>query len=116
MDRQLEWSSPKRPGAIKPRCWASRRRSTARARRIANVWEYTQSVIAVLVVATTCTGVFVLSVWHQDVRMPPEWWTIVGLVIGFYFGRTRPSAPAARTGQERDRASDRPREDLTATR
>jgi len=74
-------------------------------RRISNVWEYTQSVIAVLVVMTTCGGVVALSTWHSEARMPPEWWTIVGLVIGFYFGRTRP-APAARTGGERDRATD----------
>jgi len=85
-------------------------------RRVANVWEYTQSVIAVFVVLTTCGGVLDLAIWHVDARLPPEWWTIVGLVIGFYFGRTRPPAPAVRTGQERERAADRPREDLTATR
>src|SRR5262252_8092418 len=45
-------------------------------RRVASVWEYTQSVIAVLVVLTTCGGVVALSQ-----RMPPEWWTIAGLVI-----------------------------------
>jgi len=79
--------------------------SVSGERRVANVWEYTQSLVAVLVVITTCVGVFVLSVWHQDVRMPPEWWTIVGLVIGFYFGRTRP-APTVRS-TERDRSSDK---------
>jgi len=80
-------------------------------RRVNHVWEYTQSVIAILVVMTTCGGVVALSTWHSEARMPPEWWTIVGLVIGFYFGRTRPAAgsspaPAPRTGQERERASD----------
>jgi hypothetical protein len=24
----------------------------------------------------------------NEVPFPPEWWTIVGLVIGFYFSRT----------------------------
>ena len=70
-------------------------------RRVNNVWEYTQSCIAVLVVATTCGGVAALSTWHSEARMPPEWWTIVGLVIGFYFGRVRPPAPAAPRGFER---------------
>jgi hypothetical protein len=61
-------------------------------RRLNNVWEYTQSVIAVFVVVTTCTGVLALSMYIKDdtARLPPEWWTIVGLVIGFYFGRVRP--------------------------
>jgi len=79
--------------------------SVSGERRVANVWEYTQSLVAILVVITTCIGVFVLSVWHQDVRMPPEWWTIVGLVIGFYFGRTRP-APQIRPPDQRERSDD----------
>jgi hypothetical protein len=79
-------------------------------RRVNNVWEYTQSVIAIAVVVTTCGGVITLATWHPDVRMPAEWWTIVGLVIGFYFGRVRPPAAAAapRVGTERDRRSDPP--------
>ena len=81
--------------------------AVASERRVANVWEYTQSVIAVLVVVTTCSGVIALSTWDNDARMPPEWWTIVGLVIGFYFGRTRSTTPPPRTGGERERASDR---------
>lgn len=78
-------------------------------RRAANVGEYTQSVIAILVVATTCGGVAALSTWRPDVRMPPEWWTICGLVIGFYFGRNpRPTAapPATRNPGARERATD----------
>lgn len=79
-------------------------------RRVNHVWEYTQSAVALLVVATTCGGVVTLSTWHPDVRMPPEWWTIVGLVIGFYFGRVRPPAvDKPRVGIERDRATDVPR-------
>ncbi|HMF95109.1 MAG TPA: hypothetical protein VKE96_12475 [Vicinamibacterales bacterium] len=82
--------------------------SVASERRVANVWEYTQSVIAVCVVVTTCGGVLDLAIWHVDARLPPEWWTIAGLVIGFYFGRVRPptSAPPPRSGFERDRATD----------
>jgi len=60
-------------------------------RRVNTVWEYTQSLIAVLVIITTCGGVIALSTsYDPSARMPPEWWTIVGLVVGFYFGRTRP--------------------------
>jgi hypothetical protein len=82
--------------------------ASASDRRVANVWEYTQSVIAVLVVMTTCGGVVALSTWDTDARLPPEWWTIVGLVIGFYFGRTRPpsTTPPARSGLERERTTD----------
>jgi hypothetical protein len=80
--------------------------ASASDRRVANVWEYTQSVIAVLVVMTTCGGVVALSTWDTDARLPPEWWTIVGLVIGFYFGRTRPPATAQRSGLERERTTD----------
>lgn len=81
--------------------------TAASERRINTVWEYTQACIAILVVATTCGGVITLSTWHPDVRMPAEWWTIVGLVIGFYFGRVRPPGGAPlRTGGERERATD----------
>jgi hypothetical protein len=55
---------------------------------LSRVWEYTQAVIAVLVVGTTCAGVAYRAVL-TEVQMPPEWWTIVGLVVGFYFGRMR---------------------------
>lgn len=79
--------------------------SVASERRIHSVWEFTQSAIAVLVVATTCGGVVVRALLTEN-PMPPEWWTIVGLVVGFYFGRVRPPAPV-RSGAERDRASDR---------
>jgi len=59
---------------------------------------------------TTCGGVVALSTYDSDARLPPEWWTIVGLVIGFYFGRVRPAATGAppRLGIERERASDQP--------
>jgi hypothetical protein len=67
---------------------------TAGLRRVNLIWERTQSMIALSVVLTTCLGVAALSLlryYHADVILPtfpPEWWTIVGLVIGFYFGRT----------------------------
>jgi hypothetical protein len=80
-------------------------------RRVNHVWEYTQSVIAIAVVVTTCGGVITLATWHPEVRMPAEWWTIVGLVVGFYFGRVRPpAAGSARSGTEKERASDEPLE------
>lgn len=65
-------------------------RKSAGQRRINNVWEYTQALIAFSVVLTTCIGI----AWRVGEKaptasgFPPEWWTILGLVIGFYFGRT----------------------------
>jgi hypothetical protein len=62
------------------------------------IWERTQSVIALSIVLTTCAGIAALGLvhfWHEGVTrdaipsFPPEWWTVVGLVIGFYFGRQR---------------------------
>lgn len=65
---------------------------TAGQRRINNVWEYTQAAIAFSVVITTCIGIFIGRVVQgsntSTIPFPPEWWTILGLVIGFYFGRT----------------------------
>ena len=72
-------------------------------RRLNNVWEYTQSLVAVLVVGTTCGGIIALA-RDNTTHMPPEWWTIVGLVIGFYFGRNR---TVTRTGFEHERKTDR---------
>ncbi len=61
------------------------------------IWERTQSVIALSIVLTTCAGIAALSslrFFHEVgadkmPTFPPEWWTVVGLVIGFYFGRQR---------------------------
>lgn len=56
-------------------------------------WEKTQSRIAQGVVYTTCLGVVVRIItravgYEVETLFPPEWWTVLGLVIGFYFGRT----------------------------
>lgn len=56
-------------------------------------WENTQSLISKIVVVTTCIGALIsLCVKaffpERPIAFPPEWWAIVGLVIGFYFGRT----------------------------
>jgi hypothetical protein len=64
---------------------------SAGQRRINNVWEYTQAFISSAVVLTTCAGIFMGSMARtpaEHVAFPPEWWTILGLVIGFYFGRS----------------------------
>jgi len=64
-------------------------RHTASQRRVNLIWEYTQSGIALLTILTTCIGVFVGRLFIGSAPpFPAEWWTIVGLVIGFYFGRT----------------------------
>jgi hypothetical protein len=65
---------------------------SAGQRKINDVWEFTQAAIASLIVLTTCIGIIVGRVVQREVGpsaiFPPEWWTILGLVIGFYFGRT----------------------------
>jgi hypothetical protein len=62
---------------------------SASQRKVNLVWEYSQAGIALMIVGTTCVGIFIGRVWvGSTVPFPAEWWTIVGLVIGFYFGRT----------------------------
>lgn len=53
--------------------------------------EVTQAAIAIIVVTTTCMAIFIGRVLHRnhEAVMPPEWWTVCGLVIGFYFGTAR---------------------------
>lgn len=61
-------------------------------RRVNLIWEGSQAAIALMVVITTCAGVVAVRIFGVDgSTFPPEWWTIVGLVIGFYFGRTNHS-------------------------
>ena len=81
-----------------PTTTAEQNLKSAGQRRINAVWEYTQAVIAFTVVVTTSVGIFIGRVLQREVQVPfpAEWWTIVGLVIGFYFGRTN----HARVGDE----------------
>ncbi len=82
---------------VEPRTTAEQDLKTAGQRKINAIWEYTQSYVAIAVVTTTAIGVFVGRVTQgNSVPFPAEWWTIVGLVIGFYFGRTN----HARIGDE----------------
>lgn len=58
-------------------------------RHFYTVQEWTQAGLAFLVVLTTCIGT-ILSFLKVDVAgFPPEWWTILGLVVGFYFGKVQ---------------------------
>ena len=73
-------------------------RHSASQRGFDVTWENTQARISMMVVGTTCLGVLtnviVRMKWPDRViAIPAEWWTIVGLVIGFYFGRTNHSRP-----------------------
>jgi hypothetical protein len=72
---------------------------TASQRDINQIWETTQSRISLMVVGTTCLVVTVSVLLRAFlpvalvavIALPAEWWTIVGLVVGFYFGRTNHS-------------------------
>lgn len=66
---------------------------TAAQRDLNMTWENTQALISKIVVGTTCIGVTISLIarafWPETIiAFPAEWWAIVGLVIGFYFGRT----------------------------
>lgn len=84
---------------------ADRQRRIVRSGRQAKInfiWEFTQSYVAVMVVTATALGVFIGRILQNNpTPYPSEWWTIVGLVIGFYFGRTN----HARMGDEPRRQS-----------
>lgn len=69
---------------------AKQSRKGASRRKINLVLECTQAAIACTVVLATSVGVFVGRVVQKEAQVPfpAEWWTIVGLVIGFYFGHT----------------------------
>lgn len=102
-----------------PTTTAEQDRRTKSQRQINNVWEYTQSYVAVVVVTTTALGVFIGRILQGNgdastpsvLPFPAEWWTIVGLVIGFYFGRTNHSrigdTPRDNGGRSTDRFDDR---------
>jgi hypothetical protein len=67
-------------------------------RDINKKWESTQASISLMIIGTTCFGL-ILAITLKTIfphlvggsLIPAEWWTIVGLVIGFYFGRTNHS-------------------------
>lgn len=77
---------------------------TASQRYINLIWEFTQALISLLIVVTTCAGIFVGRVIQtSNTPFPAEWWTIVGLVIGFYFGRTNHARGGGVQNKQRDR-------------
>jgi hypothetical protein len=60
---------------------------SASQRQVNLIWERTQAGVAWMIVATTCV-VVAAGRFYPATSLQAEWWTIVGLVIGFYFGRT----------------------------
>jgi len=66
----------------KPTTTAEQDRRTAGQRRVNMTWEYTQAAIALLVI-----GMFVFTSFREK-TVEPFSAGIVGVVIGFYFGRT----------------------------
>lgn len=77
---------------------------TAAQRDLNMTWENTQALISKIVVITTCSGVIISllarAFWPETlIAFPSEWWAIVGLVIGFYFGRTNHARSTASATQ-----------------
>ncbi len=61
-------------------------------RRINLVWEYTQALIAVIVVVTTMCAGIVTVVTHSMDQVPNVICVAFGTVVGFYFSRTNHAA------------------------
>lgn len=61
-------------------------------RRVNLIWEYTQALIAIVVVVTTMGAGFV-TVWNHSMDSVPNVICVAfGTVVGFYFGRTNHSS------------------------
>ncbi len=66
--------------------------TTAGQRRVNLIWEYTQAIIALVVVmATMASGVFMAYTHSQD-QLPTIMSVAFGTVVGFYFSRTNHAA------------------------
>jgi len=66
--------------------------TTAGQRRINLIWEYTQAIIALIVVtATMASGVY-MSYTHSADQLPTIMSVAFGTVVGFYFSRTNHAA------------------------
>lgn len=85
---------------VAPRTTLEEDKVTEAQRGFNTTWENTQARIATSVVLTTCAMVVmkvVAALFFPQINaeinntIPSEWWTILGLVIGFYFGRTNHS-------------------------
>jgi len=66
--------------------------TTAGQRRVNLIWEYTQAIVALIVVgATMASGVFD-AFTHSDKQVPTIMSVAFGTVVGFYFSRTNHQA------------------------
>ena len=74
--------------SVKPDTTAEQDLHSKSQRQINRTWENTQAAVALIVIVTTSTGVLIGRFMADILPLPAEWWTIVGLVVGFYFGRT----------------------------
>jgi hypothetical protein len=58
-------------------------------RHFFHIQEWVQGGLAFMVVLTTCVGTLLSFLRVVNTGFPPEWWTILGLVVGFYFGKVQ---------------------------
>jgi len=65
--------------------------TTAGQRRVNLIWEYTQAVIALLVVASTMASGMV-AMFYNQIQIPTIISVAFGTVVGFYFSRTNHAA------------------------
>ena len=65
--------------------------TTAGQRKVNLIWEYTQAIIAMVVVTTTMASTLIAS-WKADTQVPNLIAVAFGTVVGFYFSRTNHAA------------------------
>lgn len=66
--------------------------TTAGQRKINLIWEYTQAIIALMVVASTMASGVYMSYTHSMDQLPTIMSVAFGTVVGFYFSRTNHAA------------------------
>lgn len=69
--------------------------AAAREYRTNMVWEFTQAIIAIVVVLATVLAAFLLP------KVPDSLTAITYIIVGFYFGRTNHNRPVAVPAQRR---------------
>lgn len=77
---------------VPPKTTAQEDLTTAGQRRVNLIWEFTQSIIAVVVVVDSVVVASVLAVRGRSNDFPILLASLVMLVIGFYFSRTNHTA------------------------
>src|SRR5579863_9767663 len=80
------------PGHIDPRTTEQQNLTTAGQRRVNLIWEYTQAIVAIAIVASNIAVWIVTAMKGLPTGAPEGLTNALFLVVGFYFSRTNHSA------------------------